>query len=554
MSLLQTVLEYHQQTKHHLDQMAKSLGYLDWAVQPDPFRVYSGATTIKLPISTDKKTAPYDQLFHHREIHSQPVNLGTISEFLYQSLAISAWKTDGSAKWALRVNPSSGNLHPTEGYLLLPPLPETNNLATLGHYSPQQHELEIRRSFNPEVWQKLIMVLPKNSFFVGLSNIYWREAWKYGERAYRYCQLDVGHALAALRLAASLLGWRFYLLANVDPRLMEKLFGLDQVTDQPAEEGETFEAVAVVIPQPHRPADQFRLSTTACDRIVQKKLDGQANHLSQHHHHWEVIDRVSEACRYVPYESRHIEWENFPGQAVRPFPPKLINDTLSPLTAGEVIRQRRSVRRMNPSVNMSRTRFFTLLSRLIPDLTVDPWDAIPWRPRVYLGLLVHRVEGIDAGLYMLVRDTWALDTLKEKTNSEYLWKKPPACPIMLPLYLLQSGDYQKTARQLACDQEIAGDGAFTVIMLAEFDAALNYFGATFYRNLFWECGLIGQVLYLEAEAKGFNGTGIGCFFDDETHRLFGLKGTDFQCLYQFTVGKAVNDDRITTLPAYDGEL
>jgi hypothetical protein len=39
------------------------------------------------------------------------------------SLGLSAWKSYGSKRWALRCNPSSGNLHPTEGYLLCPRLP-----------------------------------------------------------------------------------------------------------------------------------------------------------------------------------------------------------------------------------------------------------------------------------------------------------------------------------------------------------------------------------------------------------------------------------------------
>ena len=36
--------------------------------------------------------------------------------------------------------------------------------------------------------------------------------------------------------------------------------------------------------------------------------------------------------------------------------------------------------------------------------------------------------------------------------------------------------------------------------------------------------MIGQVLYLEAEAAGIRATGIGCFFDDEMHALLGLRG------------------------------
>jgi nitroreductase len=54
--------------------------------------------------------------------------------------------------------------------------------------------------------------LPEGSFLVGLSSIFWREAWKYGERAFRYCQHDVGHALGTLRSAAAALGWKLFLL------------------------------------------------------------------------------------------------------------------------------------------------------------------------------------------------------------------------------------------------------------------------------------------------------------------------------------------------------
>jgi hypothetical protein len=71
-----------------------------------------------------------------------------------------------------------------------------------------------------------------------------------------------------------------------------------------------------------------------------------------------------------------------------------------------------------------------------------------------------------------------------------------------------------------------------------------------YRHLFWESGLIGQVLYLEAEARGARGTGIGCFFDDAVHDLLGIDSDRFQSLYHFTVGRPLEDSRITTRPPY----
>jgi hypothetical protein len=73
-----------------------------------------------------------------------------------------------------------------------------------------------------------------------------------------------------------------------------------------------------------------------------------------------------------------------------------------------------------------------------------------------------------------------------------------------------------------------------------------------YPRVFWETGVVGQVLYLEAHAFGISATGIGCYFDDAVHDILGLKGTEFQSLYHFTVGIPVIDKRILSLPAYPG--
>ncbi len=91
-------------------------------------------------------------------------------------------------------------------------------------------------------------------------------------------------------------------------------------------------------------------------------------------------------------------------------------------------------------------------------------------------------------------------------------------------------------------------------MIAEFVTPIEHYGPWFYPRLFWEAGVIGQVLYLEAEAAGIRSTGIGCFFDDPMHEVLGLQGRQYQDLYHFTIGGAVEDSRLTTLPAYpDGE-
>jgi hypothetical protein len=90
-------------------------------------------------------------------------------------------------------------------------------------------------------------------------------------------------------------------------------------------------------------------------------------------------------------------------------------------------------------------------------------------------------------------------------------------------------------------------------MIARVASSLRDRGEWFYRRLFWECGMVGQVLYLEAEAAGARGTGIGCFYDDAVHELLGLSGAEWQSLYHFSMGMPVEDARLTSEPGYGWE-
>ncbi len=88
-------------------------------------------------------------------------------------------------------------------------------------------------------------------------------------------------------------------------------------------------------------------------------------------------------------------------------------------------------------------------------------------------------------------------------------------------------------------------------MLAEFREPLETWGAWFYKRLHWESGVVGQLLYLEAEAIGIRATGIGCFFDDYTHEVAELTGDGLQDIYHFTVGGPLEDERLASHPPYE---
>ena len=228
------------------------------------------------------------------------------------------------------------------------------------------------------------------------------------------------------------------------------------------------------------------------------------------------------------------------------------------LTAWRSIGRLRSAVAFDGRTSINEQTFYRLLERVMPIVaaassagrTTVPWDVLPWEPKVHLALFVHLVDGLTPGLYCLVRDAAKLSLLRRQMHGDFMWVQPFGCPQSLPLFCLAEGDGRRLAAQVSCHQDIAGASAFSLGMLAEFEEPLQTIGPWVYPRLYWECGVIGQVLYLEAEAAGVRATGIGCFFDDPVHEVFGLKDRTFQSLYHFTVGGAVEDHRLTTLPPY----
>ena len=561
------IIHYHVQTKHHFNRYARALGHLDWANQPDPFRRFDGAPLLSLPLLTadeDPVSPDYDAIYLPGTVASQPVNVRTLSRFLELALGLSAWKKAGESEWALRNNPSSGNLHPTEGYVVLSRLDGLDVASGLYHYAPKEHGLELRADFSAEEISRLSSPFPSGAFFFGLTSIHWREAWKYGERAFRYCNHDVGHAIGSARIAAATLGWNMALLDGLDQNVVGLLLGTDRVEDFHADEPEHPDCLAVVWPVDDVRGEALGVRGSMkeiplfLDPAVVKNLAectwrGKANRLSgEHGVHWDIIDEAAKAS-----------WKVQAQQLTVPLHVSQVQKTPHPLpltphqfTAGQIIRQRRSAVSFDGNTSISSATFFRMMQSVMPCSDRPqlerpmPWDVWPHDPAIHLLLFVHRVDGLTPGLYVLVRDPMKLPFIQQSMNPELIWTPAPGCPEGLPLYWLLEGDAKKLAIQVSCHQDIAGDSAFSFGMVAEFEGRLREEGASWYPRLFWESGLLGQVLYLEAEAAGIRATGIGCFFDDPVHEIVAVKGLSLQSLYHFTIGGPVEDGRLMTLPPY----
>lgn len=507
MKNLSTVLDYHNRTKHHAHRYAASLGYMDWSTQPNPFRSYRDAQSIPLVFS--HINPPFHLLFEPDGLPKAPACLESLSHLLRYSLGLAAIKQQGDASWALRCNASSGNLQPTECYVIAPPTSGLSDFYTLSHYAPKTHSLEVLHTF-----ENAVEGMGENGYLVILSSVIWREAWKYGERCWRYCQLDAGHAQEALRLSAKSLGWNSTQL-GADTSALSKVCGLDQLERFHPDELESPDMLLWISPED---------APSSLVLPVTPKLSSVANILSPAHHPWPILAVIDEATQGTYQPSQPLTTKRS-----TPQPSK---------GSSEIFIKRRSAQAMDSS-SITKEQFVQLLNAC---------DDLHDTSDVHFVLFVHRVIGLESGLYLFVRNRDELAGLRESLGQDFEWKEQDELDNRL--FLLRAGDYRGAAKMISCNQDIAKDSAFSMGMLCRFATTLEEQGSPAYKHLYHECGALGQMLYCEATTMGLSATGIGCFLDDEMHQLLGITNERYQSLYHFTIGRAIIDTRLATLEPY----
>jgi SagB-type dehydrogenase family enzyme len=397
-----SIYRYHDGTKHRFNDFARSLGYLDWASQPRPFRAFHGAAAFSLfpaPSAAADGYSPapttYDQLFD-LQAAPRPLSAAAIGDLLRHALGLSAWKRFDRSRWSLRVNPSSGNLHPTEAYLICGAVPGLAGRPAVYHYAADRHALELRCIFDEDAWSSACGG-ERDLLLVALTSIHWREAWKYGERAFRYCQHDLGHAMAAVGLGAALVGWRASSLPTWPHQAIAALTGVDRDDDFVEAEREEPGCLLAIAgsSRESRGGDQGRRGPDNIadpDRLIEAvrrgRWSGRASQLSEDHVEWTFIDEIARATR----DSGHL-----PTGTARALAVDGRLDPTTRLDAREIMLQRRSAVAFDGHSTVERSAFYRMLSRVMP-VSAEPWQVMWWTPRIHLAIFVHRVNGVAPGL------------------------------------------------------------------------------------------------------------------------------------------------------------
>lgn len=494
--------EYHEATKHSVESLRRTLHLLDWTNMPDPFRHYEGVPVLDLPADPPAPEIPaFDVL--RGATGTMPMGDGPafLSQLLFYSAAISASKRVPSTgeTYALRVNPSSGNLHPTEFHFLTRGLKEWPD--GLYHYDSSRHMAEQRGRGNFE------MKLASGSapiVFV-LTSIVWREAWKYGERAYRYCLHDIGHAWQALALSARAIGCDHFAVGNFVDDDVARLVHLNS------------DEWPMLIISLHGKSIPVREADTG--EIVW--FGGQANQLSKETITHPLIDSIHFATKQTTSGSSGTYFAESvaagSGKITLPSPAS------STRGFGAVARMRRSALDfLDGKRSMSLAELSAIFAATAQPLSAD----FAGRRFIQLYLYAHRVDGLLPGIY---RFWWECAELEQ----------------------VRSGDQRVAAAGLSLGQNLAGNACVSFSMIGDLERAAAIYGDRGYRYAHFEAGAIGQRLYLAAEALGLGATGIGAFYDDEVHRHLNLIPEQGQVIYHFAIGYPVPDPRLSAANSPD---
>jgi SagB-type dehydrogenase family enzyme len=487
--------EYHESTKHSVESLRRAPHVLDWANMPDPFRHYEGVPVLDLPADPPSPDIPaLDVLQGFSGTTAVRDGPTFLSQLLFYSASISASKLVPSTgyRYALRVNPSSGNLHPTEFHFL------TRGLKAwpdgLYHYRPSSHMAEQRALGDLE------MKLAGSSapiVFV-LTSIAWREAWKYRDRAYRYCLHDVGHAWQALALTARAIGCESFAVGHFPDDEVAQLCRLPE---------DEWPMLIVELRGGSIPVRE----PDACETDW---YGGHANQLSKERTAYTRIDGIHGATKLSESACRGIS-------PAEPAPTGSGEITLPPAASstrafGEVARMRRSALDF---VGGTQSMSFTQLSAVLAAAIQPQFADFAATRFIQLYLYVHRVYGLEPGLYRL-------------------WPAPAE------LERIKSGDQRVAAAGLSLGQDLAGNACVAFSIIGDLDRAARAHGDRGYRYVHFEAGAIGHRLYLAAEAFGLGATGIGAFYDEEVNRYLSLTPGQGRVVYHFAIGYPVHDFRL----------
>lgn len=541
------VCDYHRASKHTyaaVEAARQSLS-LDWPNKPSPYRTFEKFPRTALPTTILDAAVPTLQLLAEglgalpASQLQPPQDLKTLGTWLYLSDGITIEKGLGSRRYSLRSCPSSGALFPYEIYVAAFAVEGLE--PGLYHYSVREFSLRRLRD-GAVALNQLKRGRPDLDFLktvpaaMLVTTNFWRSAWRYKQRAYRYVLLDAGHLVQNLVTVGNALGIQTSVRLRMNDRNTRELIGVAEE----CEFGQCEPAQAMVVwadkaTRPMAPPAKPPAAPPAPngDPLAGLAPDGSAAGAAALE--LPPIERPPLSPHVTPYGSMLAVHHDCvaPGVALREIRPPLTE--LTPLVHGipyadpappEELPSGPSVRRVllarrSPADflrhSISRSQLWHMNRVAFRGGSFFP--VVPDGP--HTGLVrpywvLHDVGGMDEGVwhYDAQADRWAL---------------------------LRRGDYRMESQYLALEQTMFGNAAAVCFMVSDLNSLMAGAGPDAYRLAHLEAGAVAQRIHLAAAGMELACAGIGAFFDDEVRQFLDLDRTGWEPVYGVAVGVPAPD-------------
>jgi SagB-type dehydrogenase family enzyme len=410
------------------------------------------------------------------------------------------WTTRDGRAHHYRTAGGTGAQYHLELYFVCTDLADLD--AGVYHYSAIDHSLRLLRSGDHRA--TLVEATGNGPsvatapVVLAMTSTFWRNAWRYRERAYRHTYWDAGTSLShILAVAASAHVATKLVFGYADP-LVNALLGVDGVRESAVALAALGDAEAA---PPSAPAiERLDLATR---RLSAAEVTFHA-----------ITDMHLASCLSAPAEAaqwRSRRWSRPAPQptgeltALRPLPA----DRLDPHPVEQIIFRRRSTRKYDTDVDIPFDAFSTLLKRSTRGVASDV--LLPGAPLTDLYLIVNAVEGLPPGVYL-------------------------HHPQLDAVELIRAGTFREEAARIAAGQQYAGDAHVNLYYLAHLPSILERYGNRGYRLAQLEGALHAGKLHLGTHTLGLGAVG-STSYDDEVTEFFAPRAAGTHYMFVTVFGR-----------------
>lgn len=478
--------QYHHHTSYHRHRMTPH--QLDWRNQPNVFKDYPGLAPIVLPSNLPLPEEKLSSILAIKDARDtvEKMNSETLSLVLRLASTITAKARHAGGEYFFRSAASAGALYPTEIYVASRSVTGLDD--GLYHFAVHRHCLYPLRTgdlsgYIMRTTQTPESKVPTLTFF--LTAIFFRSAWKYHDRAYRYHLLDTGHVMENLVMGLKVLRLPHCLTYDFDDERANHLLGLDETKEVCLAVAHVFNGHAVSF-SGDQEIDSLPSTISSASRVSAGEID------------YPIIREF-----HQPDASKTLrgtlspETPRGPGAAL-----EIWKKTAPPTTCPEVMNysealyHRRSKRNFVKQT-MSQDSHAALVSSLLMEMSPLSVASSEYDCSLLVGFLADDVEDMEPGFYLLDFSTKSIG-------------------------LVTGGLFAERMARACLDQMWLKNAAVHFLFLSDPDRLDQIWGARGYRYAMLRAGQLGQRLYVSATAMGLGCCGIGAFYDEEAAKLLGL--------------------------------